>query len=89
MLIAATMDISEIRRELHQLHKRLAHQHVVYVTRHKQPAFAVVATEYLEAVLETLEILADPEMAEMLRSSIRDIRDGRVFSHDELEAEFG
>ena len=84
-----TMDISEMLARLHQLHKRLATDRVVWVTRHKRRAFAVVDPEYLESVLETLEILADPEAAEMLERSLRDIREGRLHSHEDLEAEFG
>lgn len=78
-----------MRSHLHRLDKWLASDRVVWVTRHKRRAFAVVDPEYLESVLETLEILADPETAEMLEQSLRDIREVRLHSHEELEAEFG
>ena len=85
----ATIDISVARNEFHRLDQRLAESQVLYVTRHHQPAFAVISPEYLEGLLETLDILSEPGAIEMLQRSIRDIREGRTFAHQELEAEFG
>lgn len=84
-----TMDISEARAEFHRLDVKLGGDHVLYVKRHKETAFVIVDPEYLAAVLETLEILAEPGTAELLEQSLRDIREGRVVPHEDLEEEFG
>ena len=84
-----TLDISEARKQLTTLDQRLKDEHVIYVTRHNKQAFAVVDLEYLSAVRETLEILSDPEAMRMLQESIKDIREGRLHDHDDVEKELG
>lgn len=86
-MIGATLDISEARRKLTTLDRRLRRQRVIWVTRHRDRAFAVVDREYLEAVMETLEVLSDPEAMRMLAESIEDVRAGRVHDHEELKRE--
>ena len=88
-MTSATIDISEARSEFHRLDERLTEDQVLFVTRHRERAFAVTSVAFMDAVCETLEILADPKSAEMLLQSIRDIREDRLRSHEEVEAEFG
>jgi hypothetical protein len=45
--------------------------------------------EQLVAILETAEILSDPDAMEMLQKSIADIRAGRVYDHNAVEKELG
>jgi PHD/YefM family antitoxin component YafN of YafNO toxin-antitoxin module len=84
-----TLDISEARRQFSSIDKRLKDDRVIFVTRHNKKAFAVVDLEYLSAVLETLEILSDPEAMQMLQQSIQDIRAGRLYDHADVEKELG
>lgn len=88
-MVLSTLDISEARKHLNSLDERLKDERVIVVTRHGKKAFAAVDLEYLETVLETLEILSDPEAMEMLQKSIADVQAGRVHSHDEIERELG
>ena len=83
----STLDISEARRLFNSLDERLKHDHVIRVTRHGKEAFAVVDLEYLDAVLETLDVLADPEATQMLQQSLEDIREGRVHEHEDVKRE--
>jgi antitoxin YefM len=85
----ATLDISEARKQLNSIDERLKDERVIYVTRHNKKAFAVVNLDYLQAVMETLEILADPDALKMLQESIEDIRAGRLHDHDDVEKELG
>lgn len=84
-----TLDISEARKQLNSIDERLKDERVIVVTRHNKKAFAVVDLEYLSAVLETVEILSDPEAMQMLQASIDDIRKGRLHDHDDVEKELG
>jgi antitoxin YefM len=84
-----TLDISEARKQLNSLDERLKDERVIVVTRHNKKAFAVVDLEYLQAVLETVEILSDPDAIKMLQQSIADIRAGRLHDHDDVEKELG
>jgi PHD/YefM family antitoxin component YafN of YafNO toxin-antitoxin module len=80
----ATLDISEARREFARLPERLREQQVIWVTKHNKKAFAVVDMELMETVLETLEILRDPEALKILQDSIADIRAGRLIDHEDV-----
>jgi hypothetical protein len=41
----------------------------------------------LQAVLETIEILSDPDGLELLREGLRDIRAGRLHDHEDVKRE--
>lgn len=84
---AATLDISEARKQFNSLDQRLQQDNVIVITRHSKDAFAIVNLEYLLGVMETLEILADPEALQMLQDSLADIRAGRVHDHEDVEKE--
>ncbi len=84
-----TLDISEARKQLNSIDERLKDEHVIFIARHNKKAFAVVDLEYLSAVMETIEILSDPEAMRMLEESIQDIRAGRLHDHDDVEKELG
>lgn len=86
---ASLLDISEARKQLNSIDKRLRDERVIYVTRHNREAFALVDLEYLSTVMETIEILNDKEALRMLQESIEDIRAGRVFDHRDVEKELG
>lgn len=83
-----TIDISEARKQFSQLPEQLRENRVIWVTRHSKKAFAVVDMELMEAVLETLEILHDPDSLKMLHQSFEDIRAGRMIDHDDIEEAF-
>lgn len=89
MMSGVTLDISEARKQLNSIDARLKDERVIYVARHSKRAFAVVDLEYLSAVMETIEILSDPEAMRMLAQSIQDIRAGRLHDHDDVEKELG
>lgn len=86
---AATIDISEARRQFNSLDERLSTEPIIFVTRHNKKAFAIVDVECISAMLETLEIMSDPESFRMFMSSLEDIRDGRLHDHDDVEKELG
>ena len=84
-----TLDISEARRQFNSLDKRLDSDQIIYITRHGKEAFAIVNMDYLRAVLETMDILSDPDAMRMLGESLDDIRNARFHDHDEVEQELG
>jgi len=86
---APTLDISEARKQLNSIDERLKDERIIYITRHNKKAFAVVNLDYLSAVIETIEILNDPEAMQMLQRSLDDIRAGRLSDHDDVEKELG
>ena len=50
---------------------------------------AILPWEFYESIVETLEILSDPEMASALRESVEDIKRGRMVSHVEAKKRLG
>ena len=84
---AVTLDISEARRQFTKLDERLREERLIWVTRHGKEAFAVVDVELMQAVLETLEILRDPEAFKMLEQSLEDVRAGRLYDHEDVKRE--
>jgi len=86
-MTTTTLDISEARKQFTTLDKRLREDQVIWITRRNKRAFAVVDTELLQTVLETIEILSDPDALAMLQQSMQDIKAGRVHDHEDVKRE--
>jgi antitoxin YefM len=86
--MAKTLPISDAREQLSRLPDELAASHdTVTITRHGEPVLAVLPWELYEAILETLEVMSEPDTMAALRASIEDLEAGRTISLDALEAE--
>jgi len=59
----------------------------VIITRSGRPAGVLVSVDEYEGLLETLEILADTEMAEAVRRGLDEAERGGTVSHEELWSE--
>lgn len=82
-----TLDITEAREQISRLAERLRNEQVIRITRRNRPVFAVVDLEYLEAILETIEILSDPESQRVFMESLEDIKRGRLHDHEDVKRE--
>ena len=56
----------------------------VVITRSGRPAGVLVSVDEYEGLLETLEILADPDLSAAVRRGLADANDGRVVGHEDL-----
>ncbi|MCW5776025.1 MAG: type II toxin-antitoxin system prevent-host-death family antitoxin [Phycisphaeraceae bacterium] len=83
----AQLDITEARNQFNRLDERLRHERVIRVTRHSKPVFAVVDIEFLATMMETLEIMSDPESYRLLLESLEDVRRGRLHDHERVKRE--
>ena len=85
------LTITEARQALLDLPERLAKapDKAVSITRHGRPVLAVMPWELYESLVETLDVLSDPEMTAALRSSLEDIRKGRLVSHEVARTRLG
>jgi prevent-host-death family protein len=61
----------------------------VVITRSGRPAGVLVSVDEDEGLMETLEILADPELSAAVREGLQDIEDDRLLSHEEVWAGTG
>lgn len=82
------LTISEARKGFLDLPEKLARdpEHALCVTRRGRPELAVMPWDLYESIIETLEVLSEPDLVAALRSSIEDIEHGRLLSHDEVAA---
>lgn len=85
------LTISEARRALLDLPEKLARTsgRAVTVTRRGQPVLAILPWEFYQSLVETLDILGDPEMVTALRESLDDLKHRRVVSHAEAKKRLG
>lgn len=56
----------------------------ILVTRNGRPCAVVVSAEEWETVLETIEILSDPEMMRKIDRAFREREVGRLLTHEEV-----
>ena len=84
-----TLDISEARNQFSRLDERLRDEHIIRVTRHNKPVFAVINLEYLATILETIEIMSDPQSFKLFQQSLDDLAQGRVHDHEDVKRALG
>ena len=83
-LMKARQELTGLNRELQKSPKT-----VVRITHRGKPAMTLMSAELYDAIVETLDVLADPATAGALRESLRDIEAGRVHTLDEVAARLG
>lgn len=87
LLTMATMSLADVKAHLSALVARVSGQHErVYVTVHGKPSAVLLATEDLETLEETIEILADADTMRRLNSSDAELARGEVETREELGA---
>ena len=81
------MSLADATAHLSKLVARVSGQHErVYVTVHGKPSAVLLATEDLESLEETIEILADADTMRRLHASDAELARGEVESRAELDA---
>ena len=85
------LTISEARKRFLALPEKLAREpeRAVTITRRGQPVLAVLPWEFYESIVETLDVLSEPELVAALRESLEDIERGRLLNHEEVGARLG
>jgi len=56
----------------------------VVITRSGRPAGVLVSVDEYDGLLETLEILADDDMADAIRRGLDEAERGEILSHEEV-----
>jgi len=88
----ATLTITEARKELLTLPERFTEDKdlkSIIITKRGAPVFDVVPHGYIETIVETLEIMSDPDQLEALKQSVKDVENGRLFTTEEVEEKLG
>ena len=79
-----TLTATQARKELFNLIRRAQRSHEAIRITHREGAVVLLSEEEYDALLETLELLSVPGLAESLREAEADIAAGRTLSVDEV-----
>jgi len=72
------LPFSEVKAYLSELADRVERQHDrILVTRNGRPSFVLLSPDDLESLDESLDILRDDELMDLLRRSRRDAEQGK------------
>jgi len=83
------ISITEARNKFMKLPDQAAKDQILAVTRRNKEVMAVMSWELYEGLVETIEVLSDPELIKQLRAAIEDINAGRTHSLSEAYARLG
>ena len=72
--------ITEARKKFMALPDLTDKDQILAVTRRNKEVLAVMSWELYEGLLETLEVLSDPELMQHVRAAIEDVKAGRTHS---------
>ncbi len=91
MALVAKLSVTEARERFTSLSDQFASSPdlTVQVTKHGRPVMAMLAWDTYEAIVETLEVMADPDLMAALRQSAEDLARGNVADWDAIKAELG
>ena len=79
------LPVTKVKRELLDILKSMEEEYsTITMTRNGEPVGVMMTPDRYEALLETIEILADNKILQTLRASQKDFKSGRVYTHDEV-----
>lgn len=61
----------------------------IAITRQGKPVLAVMSWELYESLVETLEIMSDPEAMAAFHQGVKEMKEGKIIPLEQIKAEFG
>jgi len=84
-----TLPLAAIKAHLSEIVDRVeAHHERITLTRNGRPAAVLLSPEDLEALEDTLELLADPAARDEIERARKEIAGGKGIGADELRARY-
>lgn len=85
MVMSETLPLAEIKARLSEIVDRVESEHDrITLTRNGRPAAVLISPEDLEALEDSLELLADPRARREIDRARKEIAQGKGLSADEL-----
>jgi PHD/YefM family antitoxin component YafN of YafNO toxin-antitoxin module len=85
---AEQMSIAKARAMMSQLPEILSSENqAMAVTRRGKPVMAMMSWDLFESIMETMDIMGDPDLMTALRRSIEDIRADRLIPLEQVKSE--
>jgi prevent-host-death family protein len=83
------LSIVEARNRLTQLPEELEQEkgNAVTITRRGKPVLAVMPYDLYDSIIETLEVMSDPELLTLLRQSIQEANEGKLLEWETVKQE--
>jgi antitoxin YefM len=79
-----TLSATKARAQLFDLVKRTNAAHEIYRIHHRSGDAVLISEEEYESLVETIELLSIPGFRASIRRSLRDLKEGRSRSMDEV-----
>jgi prevent-host-death family protein len=83
------LTITEARNRFMKLPDETPSNQIIAVTRRNKEVMAVMSWELYEGLLETIEILADPELMKNVKRGIKEIKSGKTYTIEESRERLG
>lgn len=85
-----SMNSTEVRSKLTSLSDDLASgKDALAITKRGKPVLALMPWDLYEALIETMDVMSDPDTMQAFREGVRDIQEGRTRSLVDVMSEFG
>jgi len=88
----APIAMADARKQLPKLADALEkHPEIgaVKITLHGKPVLAVLSWDLYESVVETMEIMSDPEMMAAFRQGVKEMEEGKGIPWEQVKKELG
>ena len=72
------LTITEARNKLMKLPEEAERNEIIAITRRNKEIMALMSWELYEGLLETIEILGDPELMKDLKKGMEQVRSGKI-----------
>jgi len=80
--------VTQVKKELLEIVKEMAEEDLtVAITKNGIPVSVLMSAARYEGLLETIEILADRSVVKALAKSSKELKSGKVITHEEAWAE--
>jgi antitoxin YefM len=83
-----TIPLSEAKAHLSEIVKDVSEtQEVVVISKGGVPATVMMSVAEYESLVETLEIMSDPDLMESIRMALEEEKEGKFLTHEEVWGE--
>ena len=83
------LTITEVRKKLMKLPKRAANDEIIAITRRNKEIMALMSWELYQGLLETIEILGDPQLMKDLKRGMEQVRSGETYTVKQARKRLG
>jgi len=84
-----TLPIAQARIQLTRLPRQLHDKDTVTITNRGKPVLAVIPWELFESITETLEIMGDSTLINLVRQGVKDLKQGKGISWEKAKRQIG